>query len=248
VRRTLFCLPVLLLSAVLAFAAPKVGIVAPVGPVEPYKLVELVPDGDVTGAVLFWDVDREDVADVREYGGKLVFTGPPGTYKIKLRIVRIGPDGKTLSGETQRATVVIGTPTPPAPPVPPVPPVPPPNPAPIPADGLHVLIVYDAKGESALSAAQRAVLYDSALRSYLNQKCPVGPVANQHEWWIVPEGTDFSQLPKKWQDAYARPRKSLPWILVSNPQGGGGFEGPLPADADATLNLIKQYAEPKGGK
>jgi hypothetical protein len=239
VRRTLFCLPVLLLSAVLASAAPKVGIVAPAGPVEPYKLVELIPDGDVTGAVLFWDVDREDVADVREYGGKLVFTGPPGTYRIKLRIVRIGPDGKTLSGETQRATVVIGTPTPPAPPVPPVPPVPPPNPAPIPADGFRVLVVYETADLAKMPPAQQQILFSGPVRSYLNSVCVADPDGKTKAWKIWDKDTDTSAVDRTWQDAMKRPRASMPWVIISN-HPKGGYEGPLPASTDEFMALVKK--------
>lgn len=80
-----------------------------VGPsaVEPYKLVELTAEGDLTGAAVVWDVTPDDVADVRELpGGRLIFVGPPGVYKVKARVIRT-KDGQ-LSVETQRFTVTIG--------------------------------------------------------------------------------------------------------------------------------------------
>lgn len=88
------------------------------------RLVRLTAAGDVDGAALIWDIDREDQADVEEVGGRLIFAGPPGVYKVKLRAIR-SKDGKTTA-ETARATVVIGS-APPVPPGPnpPVPPVPP---------------------------------------------------------------------------------------------------------------------------
>jgi hypothetical protein len=86
-----------------------------------HKIVRLTATGDTDGAALIWDLDREDVADVEEIGGRLLFAGPPGVYKIKLRAIRV-KDGKT-SAETARATVTIGT-APPAPPGP-NPPIPP---------------------------------------------------------------------------------------------------------------------------
>lgn len=90
--------------------------------VEPYRLAELTTDAP-DGSALIWDIDREDVADVREYPGRLVFTGPPGSYKIKCRLIKVGTDGK-VSVETARTTVTIGIPPPPDPP-----PQPPPDPS-----------------------------------------------------------------------------------------------------------------------
>ncbi len=117
-KRLLAGLPALLLCGAILAAPPK--IVGPKDPVAPYKLVELSAEGDLTGAAVVWDVQPEDQADVREMaGGKLVFTGPPGTYRIKVLVIRVKDGAVTV--DTQRATVVIGAPTPPIPPVPPPP-------------------------------------------------------------------------------------------------------------------------------
>lgn len=88
--------------------------------VTPYKLVELTPANAPADAAVLWDVSPEDVADVREIGGRLIFTAPPGTYRVKLRTIQ----GKAVV--TARATVVIGD----APPIPPIPPGPDPVPVP----------------------------------------------------------------------------------------------------------------------
>ena len=101
--------------------APVVAL-AIVGPtqIDPYKLVKLSANKDATGAAVLWDLTPEDAADIIDNSdGKLTFTAPPGTYKIKLRLIRL-TDGKTTA-EVARSTVVIGTPTPPAPPTPPTP-------------------------------------------------------------------------------------------------------------------------------
>lgn len=232
-RRTLLTLASLLLLTPGAWAELRI-----VGEtkVEPYKLVRLSAEG-ADGAALIWDVTPEESVDVVEFPSKVLFSAPPGTYKVKLRALRT-KDG-AASFETARATVVIGTPAPPIPPAPPVPPTPPPEPAPIPAAGLRVLIVWNQKEEAKMPAAQQHVLYARSVRDYLDSKCPMGPDGKQREWRIWGDGVATDAAPKLWQDAMKRPRKSLPWILIST--GVGGYEGPLPADVDATLALLKKY-------
>lgn len=91
-----------------------------------HRIVRLSAAGDVDGAALVWDVDREDAVDVVEIGGQFLLVGPPGTYKVKVRAFR-SKDGK-LSAETARAVITIGAAPPPGPvppgPNPPVPPGP----------------------------------------------------------------------------------------------------------------------------
>lgn len=93
---------------------------------DPYKLVELIAVGDITNRALIWDVFPEDTADLRELpGGRIVFTGPPGTYRIKLRAIRL--QGEAITTETARFSVTIDKPFNPQPVPPTVPPVQPPT-------------------------------------------------------------------------------------------------------------------------
>ena len=131
--------------------------------------------------------------------------------------------------------VVNGTGPQPPPKPTPTPPTPAPADVPIKADGLHVLIVYDAKVP--LPEAQFNVIYGQKSRQMLNAKC-----ATTAAWRIWPADADTSAEQGHWKDAYARPRKSLPWVLVSNPKVGG-FEGPLPATVDEFEALIGRYAK-----
>ncbi len=174
-----------------------------------------------------------------------VVQGPEGQYEVWGHCA-LG----SVATDSQLTKVVIGKPVPPVPPgpvppgpTPPVPPVPPVPPAPIPADGLHVLIVYDAKTLASLPKDQQLIFYAQSLRQYLDGKCPAGPDGKTKEYRIWPVGADVSQESTLWQDAYNRSRQSTPWIVISNGTKGG-FEGPLPANTDATLELIKKYAEP----
>lgn len=153
-------------------------------------------------------------------------------------------------GEDSGATFVItvkGPPLPPPPvppvppgPVPPVPPVPPgptPSPAPIEGDGLRVLFVWD--DEKALPASMHATMYGALVRKYLWAKCPKGPDGTTPEFRVYPANTDGTTAEPRWAKAFARPRASLPWIVISD--GKSGYEGPLPATPEETLKLIQKW-------
>lgn len=117
----------------------------------------------------------------------------------------------------------------------------PPGPAPIPADGLHVLLVYDKSDLGKMPKGQELALRSDAVRAYLNGHCPAGPDGKTKSWRLWDREVDATGESKLWQDAFKRPRTGLPWIVVSNPQKGGGYEGPLPADEDGMLKLLKKY-------
>lgn len=134
--------------------------------------------------------------------------------------------------------VRVGGAPPPDPPKPPDPPVPPPpgpdDKPPIPAEGLHVLIVYDDAQMASLPQSQADVLKSTEIREYLRAK------GNNYRVWKTT--TNPAGAPQVWQDAFARPRKSTPWIVVSRP-GKGGYEGPLPATIADTMTLLKKYGD-----
>ncbi len=106
-----------------------------------------------------------------------------------------------------------------------------PSPAPIPADKLTVLIVYEASDKGKLTQAQSNILTSTILTEYLQAKGAMYRIIDQND---PPAG-----LPPPLQVALARPRTSLPWIVIANQ--GKGAEGPLPADVTATLALLKKY-------
>jgi hypothetical protein len=232
------------LALALCVVAAPVKIVGPTGPVAPYTLVELQAEGDLTGAAVLWDVSPDEQADVRELpGGKMIFVGPPGVYKVRCTVVRL-KDGQTVA-DRQRFVVTIGTLIPPAPPGP-TPPGPiPPGPSPIPADGFRVLIIEDATARSKLPAPQLNILFDKSIRDYLDAKCVIGTDGKTHEWRIWDAGVDARAEGGVWPDALKRQpsRDKLPWVIIST--GKGGYEGPLPADVPKTLELLKKYAEGK---
>ena len=79
--------------------------------VSQYKLVQLSVSDAPADAAILWDVYPEESADIREFSdGTFIFTGPPGTYRIKMRLI----NGRQV--DTFRTIVTIGgDPNPPIP-------------------------------------------------------------------------------------------------------------------------------------
>jgi len=190
----------------------------------------------------FWSLP-DAVKGTAEDNVLTVTAAPAGDSTITVVAVTIAiavdKDGKVTKVTKKDAGSVILTngmapPTPPVPPEPPVPPVPPGPP------GLRVLIVYDAT-----KAAQKgidAILKGAEVRTYLASKCAKGADGKTPEYRVWDKDTDVSAEAKTWQDAMARPRVTVPWILISD--GAKGYEGPLPATVAETMALLKKY----GGK
>jgi hypothetical protein len=221
--------------------------------VAPYRFVKLEATGAADKSGFLWDVTPKANVDRWVQKDRLVFVAPPGLYSVRCTAMRLAADGETLIDEAS-VDVTIGdapTPTPPTPPVPPTPPTPPtppptpPGPAPIAGEGVKVLIVEDVRDRIKLPATQLAILFDKGVRDYLGAKCVAGPDGKTKEWRILDAKTDTALESKTWQDALRRPRTGTPWLVVSNPKGRS-YEGPLPADADKTLELLKRHIEGAG--
>lgn len=122
---------------------------------------------------------------------------------------------------------------------PPPPPPPSPDAAPIPVPGFRVLMVYESGTLSRLPASQLAVLSSTEIRLYLIARCVKGVDGKTSEWRVYDQNVNLSAETPLWKAAMQRPRKSIPWILIST--GTSGFEGPLPATIKETLELLKRY-------
>jgi hypothetical protein len=64
---------------------------------------------------------------------------------------------------------------------------------------------------------------------------------------VLDKDADVSKLSPSlkqwWDDGYVKVvNKSVPWLIASN--GKDKFVGPLPATAEATLDLLKKYGGP----
>ncbi len=215
--------------------APQLALPAEVT-AEPGDLVKVPADGN--GGNLLWDVQPKLPSFALDSEKALLVSAKAqGVYVVRCETAR----GSKIARAECKLTVG-NVPPGPGPGPGPTPPVPPTPPAPIPADGLHVLIVLESADLSKLTVAQATALTSQAVRAYLNDKCPAGPDGKTKEWRIWSKDTDASAESKLWQDAFAQTKgQTLPAIVVSNPKQGGGFVGPLPADADALLTLLKKF-------
>ena len=219
------------------------------------RMVRLKVEGMAEGAAVVWDVSDDKAVDADEYpDGRYHFAAAPGVYRVKAVVITVAKEGGQLKVETAKTTVKVSDPTPPTPtPVPTTPtPTPPPTPTPtptptpdpaptpppIPQEGFRVVIVYDSENEAKMPAAQQSILYSTDVRKYLNDKCVVEP-SGKRGYGIWDSKADVSAYGKTYVDAMARPRKGLPWLIVSN--GKAGYEGPLPATVAETLNLLRKY-------
>lgn len=156
----------------------------------------------------------------------------PGKATIVWHAVK---DGKSIIVDAKKFVVLPDEPEPPKPPGP-NPPGPDPLP-PIPGVGFRVLIVTETKDLSTLPSAQVQAMTAKEVRDYLDSHTV--KEGNQPEYRIFDQNIDLSKASQVWKDAMARPRQALPWIVVTN--GKTGFEGPLPANKDALMTLLKTY-------
>lgn len=153
---------------------------------------------------------------------------------------RFSAVGSSKDGDQARVdfVVVIGN-VPPGPdPKPPGPdPGPSPDTPPIPVEGFHVMFVHETADK--LDSAQQAVLGSLTVRNYLNSKCKLEADGKNKSWRQYDQNDDVSGDYKVWQDAFARKRTSIPWIVVSN--GKTGYEGPMPKTVAETMTLLRKY-------
>lgn len=104
-----------------------------------------------------------------------------------------------------------------------------------------VLITFDAAKAREMPESQQAVIYGEEVRKYLRDKCDPEEGRTTKAWRIYPSNTDVSEEASRWKTSMARPRNSLPWILVSN--GTSWYEGPLPKTVEEAMTLLKKYLE-----
>jgi hypothetical protein len=186
---------------------------------------------------LLGDPEKAKAYSEEPLAARMYWSAKPGRYRV------LGVSAKgDLTSPFAVCVIVVGDvpPIPPGPtPVPPgpTPPGPTPSPAPIPADGLRVMIIYDRNDLARYPAAQVAAMQSKKLWDYLSANCAKGPDGVTPEWRVWSKEVDATNESKLWRDAFARKRGDMPWIIVSN--GKTGFEGPCAKTADEIIEQIK---------
>lgn len=177
-------------------------------------------------ALYFWQYPAN--VQVLDKGDKLdVLGAPKGTLVIGVKTVVIDFDKKMFFTKFGSVTVQVGI----APVVvvdPKDPVVDPNNPAPIPDAGLHALFIYETADR--LSPGQAAIISSATLIEFLN---------NGWKWRKFDKDVDLSKAAQPWAKAAMRPRKSVPWVIISN--GKTGFEGPWPDTVADMIALLRKY-------
>lgn len=187
--------------------------------------------------------------EFRDYKGKHIFLlTAGGTGSADVFVV---PEG-AKKGDTIRKRLDVDDGTGPRPPPDPTPPGPkppdpkPPGPAPaekspFEGDGFRVLVVFESG--ASLTPGQHSVIYGRTVRDYLTAKCAKGPDGKTPDFRIYDKDVDASGEHPNWQRALARPRKTIPWVVLGN-SPTNWEEGPVPGNVPDAMNLFKKYGGP----
>ena len=186
-----------------------------------------------SGGFLYrWNIPN-GVTAAKERNVLTIIGAPKGNVTISVEWVTYNATiTPPIEEKSASITFVIGEATPG-----PKPPEPKPDAAPIPVDGFRVLVVLEKDDRPTYPAAQVAALTSLDFETYLNRKCAKED-NGWSSWRVWDQHTDTVNAPKYWQDALKRPRKELPWIVISN-HPNGGYEGPLPKSLPEIMKLLK---------
>ena len=104
---------------------------------------------------------------------------------------------------------------------------------PINAEGFRVMLIYDDSKLSLMPESEKSVIFSSDIRKCLSE--------TTRDFRIVSNKTDMSQDEAYWKEAFERPRKANPWLMISSGKTKGGYEGKMPKTIEATLSLLKKH-------
>jgi hypothetical protein len=192
--------------------------------VKEHSLIELEAKGITKEAKVTWAVDNS-LASVKRLGNSIVFTGPPGTYKVTL----FGADFESKEVFLIYHEVTIEGKLPPIPPVPPVPPDPTPNPV----TGKCYVVIIEETEQAAKD--RNKYLNDKALLDYVKSKNWKFEIVDKDV--VDKNGKTPSDL-KPYIDRAKN--KDLPYVYVVTDKGQVRYENRLPKTPSELLTELKK--------
>jgi len=126
----------------------------------------------------------------------------------------------------------------------PVDPVEPIDVTPITEPGNRVLIVYESEEKSEYPQEQSLILNSGVIAEYLDEHCIKVDGHPEYRIWdkdVQLENSDGPLVDQVWIDAMGIPRKSLPWLIVTN--GKTGYNEVLPLTEAETLAIFREHLE-----
>ncbi len=120
----------------------------------------------------------------------------------------------------------------------------PPTPAPIPAPGLRVLLIEESSQRGKLTSGQSTALFSQTFHDRLRAKVAKDSDNPQGAFRVWDVDTDVSGESAPWKTVWAKKptdKSKLPWLIISNPDKGGGYEGVLPATIEETQALLTKF-------
>lgn len=187
--------------------------------------------------------DGGNLSESRQFKRKQVFV-VTGVVEANGKVAEllIFPTGARLKSEVIRKKFQVGdlkiipTPDPKIDPK-----VDPDTPAPIPHQGLRVLVVFESADLMKMPPKQQLIMYSRRVWDHLDSVCVAG-ADGKKEWRIWEQNVPgLENETKLWQEAMKRDRKSTPWVIISN--GKTGTEEALPATIEEFLALVNKYKQ-----
>ena len=199
----------------------------------PAKLMEIKTDA-VNVQLRVTDISRLPV-EFEIIGDNQFLLNTPGKQWVDLTVVDFDKNIFFLNTYVVEVEGATPGPDPPAP----EPPGPPDGEPPIEGPGLRVLFV--AESSEGMPREIEEAFYSKQVSDYLAANCV--KVDGVPDFRRVDPDTQYTDANHRFAKALARPRESLPWLIISN--GVTGYEGPFPGGVTATMELLRSMTPTK---
>lgn len=201
---------------------------AVVQPVSPSVVLMIKSDRDLSKSLV---KILSSTAEAVKVDDATYVVSKPGTHTLQVNVISDDP----LQWDDQLVTVTVGE-SPSPDPAPDPEPTPDPHPGVAPIDGPGFRVLFVSETGERMPADVEDAFFSPEITDYLNANCV--KVDGQPDFRRVDPDTRFTDPGHRFAKALARPRASLPWLIISN--GKSGYEGPFPGGKDETLALLKK--------